>query len=311
MLTELKRCNSIGNIKGVLFLISIITNSKRITVEEIYNRCFLENDITVNCSGAIAFLKYLNLIEVNFNIVTPTNDLNKLTDNTEDDIIKSLAALSFNHLIEEGIFDKDATKFDAKKETVVVKKSAFPLTHAAIRNFLISVNAATVDKAGDLYINSYYEQPLISTLGKRKRKFTLDQLLKQKEEQNRRGLEAEEFVLNLERTRVSSFQDKVKRISDYDVSAGYDIVSFESNSSNAYDRFIEVKCYIGSPHFYWSENECDTAKIKGEKYILCLVDYNKINTPGYIPEYIRNPYNVLFSDSHWLINTASYHVQKI
>ena len=124
----------------------------------------------------------------------------------------------------------------------------------------------------------------------------MEELLKQKEEQSQRGLEAEEFVLELERNRLPLKAYKIKRISDFDVAAGYDIVSYDSNESMKYDRFIEVKCYLGKPHFYWSENECDTARQKGSKYILCLVDYTRIKEPGYTPQYIRNPYDDIFTN---------------
>ena len=64
MLIELKRCNSIGNINGLLFLISIIAGKEKISKVEIRNRCALENGISVNCPGAVAFLEYLCLVEV-------------------------------------------------------------------------------------------------------------------------------------------------------------------------------------------------------------------------------------------------------
>ena len=62
MLIELKRCNSIGNIDGLLFLLSILFGKSKVSRSEINNRCAMENGITVNCSGAIAFLEYLKLV---------------------------------------------------------------------------------------------------------------------------------------------------------------------------------------------------------------------------------------------------------
>ena len=100
-------------------------------------------------------------------------------------------------------------------------------------------------------------------------------------------------MLKLEKNRLPNKAWKIKRISDFDVSAGYDIVSFKEADSVTYDRYVEVKCYLGQPHFYWSENESEVAMIKGDKYVLCLVDYSRINEPGYIPEYINNPYSVI------------------
>ena len=118
-------------------------------------------------------------------------------------------------------------------------------------------------------------------------------------------------MLGLEKKRLPELAQKIKRISDFDVAAGYDIVSYENNGSGQYDRFIEVKCYMGSPHFFWSENESDVAKIKADKYILCLVDYLKMGEPGYQPEFIRNPYETIFGSDEWLVNASSYRIQKI
>lgn len=311
MLTELKRCNSIGNVDGVLFLVSIMAGKEKISRDEIRNRCALENNITVNCPGAVAFFEYLRLVYTTSDTVIPLSALNSLATKSNYNVIEQLAALSINRLVEDGIFDKSATGFDAEKGHLTIKRSAFPLTYAAIRNFLTMAGALDKEVNGTMCVAGEYESDWTEQLRNRRKKFTLEQLLKQQEEQSKRGLEAEEFVLGIERRRLPEMARKIKRISDFDVSAGYDIVSFERDGTERYDRFIEVKCYIGSPHFYWSENESDVAKLKAEKYILCLVDYTRIGEPGYQPTYIRNPYETIFEGDEWLVNAASYRVQKI
>lgn len=311
MLTELKRCNSIGNVDGVLFLVSIMADKEKISKDEIRNRCALENNITVNCPGAVAFFEYLRLVDTTSDTVIPLSALNSLATKNNSDVIEQLAALSINRLVEDGIFDKNATGFDAEKGHLTIKRSAFPLAYAAIRNFLTMAGALDKEENGEICVAGEYESDWTEQLRNRRKKFTLEQLLKQQEEQSKRGLEAEEFVLGIERRRLPEMARKIKRISDFDVSAGYDIVSFERGGTEHYDRFIEVKCYIGVPHFYWSENESDVAKIKAEKYILCLVDYTRIGEPGYQPTYIRNPYETIFEGDEWLVNAASYRAQKI
>lgn len=311
MLIELKRCNSIGNINGLLFLISIIAGKDRIGRDEIRNRCALENDVSVNCPGAVAFLEYLRLVKTSSDNVSSTAELNSMSSIGREQIIAKLVTLSINCLVEDGIFDKDATGFDLDKGRLTIKRSAFPLAYAAIRNFLITVGALDKEENGEICVSNSYENEWTSRLGKQREKFTLEQLLKRQEEQSKRGLEAEEFVLSIEKQRLPGKASKIKRISDFDVVAGYDVVSYENADSDTYDRFIEVKCYIGSPHFFWSENESDVAKIKGDKYILCLVDYTKMNEPGYLPDYIRDPYTHIFEGDQWMVNTASYRIQKI
>lgn len=311
MLTELKRCNSIGNVDGLLFLVSIMAGKKRISRAEIRNRCALENSITVNCPGAVAFFEYLRLVDTTSDTVMPLPELDTPAAKSNSEIIEQLAAMSINRLVEEGIFDKDATGFDAEKGHITIKRSAFPLAYAAVRNFLTMAGALDKEENGEICVAENYESDWTEQLRNRRKKFTLEQLLEQQEEQSRRGLEAEEFVLGLEKKRLPELAQKIKRISDFDVAAGYDIVSYENNGSGQYDRFIEVKCYMGSPHFFWSENESDVAKIKADKYILCLVDYLKMGEPGYQPEFIRNPYETIFGSDEWLVNASSYRIQKI
>lgn len=311
MLTELKRCNSIGNVDGILFLVSIMAGKERISRDEIRNRCALENSITVNCPGAVAFFEYLRLVDATSDTVMPLPELDTLATKSNGEIIEQLAAMSINRLVEEGIFDKDATGFDAEKGHLTIKRSAFPLAYAAVRNFLTMAGVLDKEENGEICVAGNYESDWTEQLRNRRKKFTLEQLLKQQEDQSRRGLEAEEFVLGLEKKRLPELAQKIKRISDFDVAAGYDIVSYENNETEHYDRFIEVKCYMGSPHFFWSENESDVARIKADKYILCLVDYLRMGEPGYQPEFIRNPYETIFDSDEWLINASSYRIQKI
>lgn len=311
MLTELKRCNSIGNIDGLLFLLSVLEGKDKVSRTEINNRCSRENGIVVNCPGAIAFLAYLKLVDVMDNVIIPTEEMMQLSGKNKEDIINIIIKLCLSNMVEEGIFSQESLGFDTDKGHLSIKRSAFPLEYAAIRNFLTVAGALEKEHNGEICVTDSYENIFAKDLKSYRQKLTLEELLKQKEEQSQRGLEAEEFVLELERNRLPLKAYKIKRISDFDVAAGYDIVSYDSNESMKYDRFIEVKCYLGKPHFYWSENECDTARQKGSKYILCLVDYTRIKEPGYTPQYIRNPYDDIFTNENWLVNAASYKIQEI
>lgn len=311
MLTELKRCNSIGNIDGLLFLVSMLSGRKRVSLNEVVNRCSLEKKIQIHCGGAVAFLQYLGYVETDDGLVIITEKFNALPTDDKEGIINAFVKESISRITAEGLFDSDSTSFDAEKGHLNIKRSAFPLAYAAIRNFLTTAGALEKEVNGEIGVSESYETEFSSRLRNRKEKFTLEQLIQKQAEQCQRGLEAEEFVLKLERDRIPRKAHKIKRISDFDVSAGYDIVSFDTNDSASHDRFIEVKCYIGKLHFYWSENESDVAKRKGDKYVLCLVDYSRIKEPGYEPEFVVNPYEQIFKDDTWLVNTASYKVQKI
>ena len=98
-----------------------------------------------------------------------------------------------------------------------------------------------------------------------------------------------------------------KMISDIDVSAGYDLVSYLSSDSISYDKYIEVKsCQNKEQAFYLSRNELRIAKEKGESYYLYL----------YIREtdeiiIINDPYNRIYLSEEWAKEPQIYRIHKM
>ena len=128
-------------------------------------------------------------------------------------------------------------------------------------------------------------------------------------EKEENGKLAELFVFNFERNRLGNLLGKrVAIISKINVSAGYDIISYNDSNSINYDRFIEVKSFKDKPHFYWSKNEREKACQYKEKYYLYLVDLSQINNPKYCPIIIQNPYYNL-SDDLWSYEPISWYYE--
>jgi len=102
-------------------------------------------------------------------------------------------------------------------------------------------------------------------------------------------------------------QKAPKIISDVDVSAGYDMVSYLSSASSSYDKYIEVKsCQNREQSFYLSRNELRVAKEKGTSYYLYL----------YIREtdeiiVINDPYNRVYLSERWAKEPQIYKIHKI
>ena len=121
---------------------------------------------------------------------------------------------------------------------------------------------------------------------------TLKELEQDMAAKKERGAEAESYILLLEKKRLKDHQNlsEIKKISDDDVGAGYDIESFQSINSVSVDKFIEVKSYKNTNTFYWSINEIKKAKKLSENYVLVVVNSNKINESSYQPKEIKNPY---------------------
>ena len=126
------------------------------------------------------------------------------------------------------------------------------------------------------------------------------------------GEQAEKFAWEYEAARLkqAGIDKEPLIISSIDVMAGYDMVSFESTLSVSYDRFIEVKSASNSG-FYWSKNEYDTAKRKGEKYYLYLVDLRRVDEPGYAPEIIANPAEIIMQSHGWFVEPQSYYLRRV
>lgn len=124
------------------------------------------------------------------------------------------------------------------------------------------------------------------------------------------GEAAERWVLDFERLRLRGhpLRDQVRRVSQDDVSAGYDILSFSSPSSLQHDLFIEVKSHGAEKVFHWSRNEIAVAREFGEAYALYLVDRTRCGERGYAPQVITGPTPEMFAipESGWRVEATSF-----
>ena len=146
----------------------------------------------------------------------------------------------------------------------------------------------------------------------RKARLTQKELLRQLERQRRRGELAEQVALGVERDRLlglgrSDLAAKVERVSLDDVSAGYDIRSYENNGK---PRLIEVKSSVGyQVQFERSANERDRAATEGDAYCVYFVPFSftlpDLSSPIVI---IKNP--ISFINSGDLHKSASSHAVK-
>jgi len=130
--------------------------------------------------------------------------------------------------------------------------------------------------------------------------------------------QAEEAVVEYERARLESINchaeaSLVRRISQLDVKAGYDIESFDGNKPLFdYDRFIEVKSSYGSTlRFFWSDNERRVAEEKGEKYWIYFIGgLSSKKARQVIPIMIQNPVKRLPQIPGIAVKVATYLVEQ-
>ncbi|MDR3186292.1 MAG: DUF3883 domain-containing protein [Christensenellaceae bacterium] len=313
MYKELERINTIGDARGILYFANIALTKSEIKRDIARQRCSLTNEGQIHFDAAVQFFDDIGLVTLpSKNIIRATElGLKLYSAQNATNFIFEVCKLCVIKRIADGQLNPTKIIFDLTKTKYALLNTAFNLTAAVFRNFLITFKALTpYDGGAKLQIASQLEAFFVTEQKKVKKILTLFELNNKLEQQERQGEEAELFALTYEckRLGVTEATDKIKRISDADVTAGYDIVSRETIESAEFDRLIEVKSFIGDLHFYWSSNEIKTAKLFGEQYYLYLIDADCLNQENYLPTIIRNPARLIFESAEWCKTPQSYFV---
>jgi hypothetical protein len=134
--------------------------------------------------------------------------------------------------------------------------------------------------------------------------------------QRERAVLAEALVVEIEKLRLSRagvdyLADAVMRVSIEDVSAGYDVQSFEVSGE---PRLIEVKCSAGPREcFFLSANERDMAEANGSRYWLAWIGWG-VNLPDGIVDlcWVQNLARALGSHpSPWRVSNSGWVVEAV
>lgn len=221
-----------------------------------------------------------------------------------------------NDIVFHEIFSSKNISYDIIYRSIQVSNSAFRFKYVNFKQLLVDFDFLLPHpdkKLNKLIINPKYrklfDKKILPEI--KRRKIGIDELRKSLEEKQIYGEEAEDFVVIFEKRRLFDHPsvEKIQKISEYDVAAGYDIVSYNDIKSSELDRFVEVKSFVDKPTFYWSRNEIDVARIKKDKYFLYLVDRNRLKETNFTPMIIQNPYeSVLKDDLKWDKRVEKYFV---
>lgn len=307
MLNELRRYNNVGDVDGITYFLKLVLSEPRTQISSAQKLCALRNNIRLNFPAAVSLFKYLEIIEEKAGYLYPTETGSRLIES--DNIEKSLCTLCFEKTIKDNFLDTAAVHYSINSDEYAIEKYGFSVSAALFRNILLQYHALK-ECSGNLIISSEYEDIFIEYQKKYKVGMSLERLKKQLEEEEIQGEKAEQFVLKYEATRLALHPNvnRIRQISVIDVTVGYDIISYENETSVKYDRFIEVKSYQGNPHFYWSQNEIETAKLYESRYYIYLIDASKVGDPGYEPKIISNPAKNILESGSWILNPTSYMV---
>ena len=309
MRDELRHSASIGSLSGIQLFTSIIFDEEIRTRKAISSLCSYVSSSELNYLAALYMFDDLGLIAFDNNSLSVTEQ--GVTLKAEDTATRLfyMGKLAIEHVIDDGLLNCKDIRFSVEKDSIELPVNAFSLSAAVYRNFLITVNALYIGN-GKLYVSSKYEKCFEKVCSRNAKKITQEDLLKKLDQQQIDGEKAELYVVEYENSRLLQFGKQAKRISQIDVAAGYDILSFEDEKSDNYDLYIEVKAYHGKPHFYWSDNERNTSMALKDKYYLILVDIDRMSDEGYAPTIVKNPYDNLSKDE-WLMKPQTYFVCKI
>ncbi|MBC8147414.1 MAG: DUF3883 domain-containing protein [Bacteroidetes bacterium] len=189
--------------------------------------------------------------------------------------------------------------FDSKNGSFVYKPLVKErLKESGLRNFLIDLDLVYHIRDKNCYaINEKYlhllsKQIESNTLSPKNLNSLLDN-------QAKIGYLAELKIIEFEKQRLKDFailSKNIEHVAKVNVSAGFDIKSWETNKK---ERYIEVKAVSLSDYkFHWSRNEIEKSKLFKNQYYLYLLPVvtNKVFDVE-LMEIIRNPYITIFSKS--------------
>ena len=311
MLEELKNINYQGGKDGLLFFLQDVIGKNNISIHDARIICSHSLGVhPVSVESLIDYCCAFGWIKMsNGNLELSTGIVNHLAN--RDDLNNTLIASTVNRMFDEGIFNSDMFYYDAVNSYYGFRNELLSLSFSSVRNVLISQGFIVAQRSvsGSRFHIAVEYEPILSIRCRNHLKaYTLEILKRELEDREIAGEKAELFVLMYEKERIGMpLCNKIKRISEIDVSAGYDIVSYNSACSIELDRFIEVKA-LSRRGFYWSRNEYEVAKLKGDSYFLYLIELNKTSDINYQPQIIRNPAERIFESDEWFIEPQSYHI---
>jgi hypothetical protein len=148
---------------------------------------------------------------------------------------------------------------------------------SSVRNLLIELDFIQLDNLQNSYIiNQAYAHLFIDKINSKV--VSKDQFKRDQFENEELGFAAERAVIDYEIKRLMDIQinpNEIVHIAQQNISAGYDIQSFEDYldiESRRIVRYIEVKAVsIIDYSFFWSRNEIDMSRILRESYYLYLL----------------------------------------
>jgi Domain of unknown function (DUF3883) len=321
MLQELKSFENLGTPKYFFELLDVLKKSddglQRKNLDDFFHNKIIDGksifDGCIDTAIKIGFLtkNSLNNIKISPSVSSFIKSERQICDKFVDCLLTSLKDNQEFH----EIFSSQHISYDVIYHSVQVNNAAFTFKYRSFKQLLIDFDIIRIHPTKEIrkYIfnqrfKKIFDKILLPEI--KKRKIGIDELRKELEQKLINGEEAELFVLEFEKRRLNG-KEGIEWVAEYSVSEGFDILSFNSEGSVRNDRCIEVKSFASNPYFFWTRNEIDVSKIKGEEYFLYLIDREKIGNHDYIPLIIQNPYINILEDKKWVKEIEKYRIELI
>jgi len=315
MLEKLLNHDSLGTKSQILYIIRLLSNGDA-SYDDLYDACSSkEYSFSTSFKGVIALLEYLGVIRRNGMLLSIVKTFEL------DGIVKDFTTLFFLKLSKDkelhNFINNKNFIYDQDSKSIVIMNNLIRLEFSSFRNLLMNLGVFFRDNLIDNHLVvhkdfiEWFFKVAIPLIEKSKIKSCpLNSLEKLHDIQKKMGMEAEEFVLKFEQEQRKNHpnHENIKIISELDVSAGYDILSYQTDSSIILDKHIEVKSYDDKESFYWSKNEIEEAKMKKNEYYLYLVNRSEMNIKGYKPIMIKDPYKNILNDEKWKKTVEKYFI---
>lgn len=302
MLEKLLQHRSLGSQSQITYILDLLAVGNY-PVQDLRKAC-LSKEFAFGGSfdGVMCLLECLDVIRVS-NLARLNKEINS------NKVTKEICNLLFSKLAAERelhhFLNANNLLF---QELLCIKNSLIQLQFSPIRNLLVSLGVFESDPLifNQFVIGPQFSRWFIETVPplinqSRLQNMPLGVLMSSLNKKAELGKEAEEYVLRYEQSLRSNhaYKSNIGIISEKDCSAGYDILSYQSDSSVLLDKFIEVKSFSKEVCFYWSANEVEVARTEGDNYFLYLVDRTLIQEPNYSPMVIQNPYRSVYVQDEW------------
>lgn len=309
--SKFEKYSKIGDPEGVFFIAKCLNSGTNLTQSL---KTLAQSEIgkkAIEVELTLLLFESMHLVSVADGCIACNTSLANNYSENEEEFREWFVDEFIEFVMSNEIIDIDTITYEIGSDTYLMSPSCIKRKYAGFRNMLVDFGVIAL-RADARYtilqkLDKYIARPEV------RRKVTEKQLFAQLQKKKELGNMGEEWVLEYEKRRITNpaLNRRIKRISLIDVSAGFDIVSFETNESTLFDRFIEVKTYKGNEHFHWSHNEIEKANLMGDQYFIYLVDADCLEQEDYEPKIIQDPIRKIGESEGWAKRPDSYLVERV